>query len=36
MDNFKEIWLEIEAFGGQDFAVRAVPADYILWTVTMF
>ena len=27
MDNFKEIGFEIEAFGGQDFAVRAVPAD---------
>ena len=27
MDNFKEVGFEIEAFGGQDFAVRAVPAD---------
>lgn len=27
MDNFKEIGFEIEAFGGQDFAVRSVPAD---------
>ena len=27
MDNFKEIGFEIEAFGGQDFAVRAVPAE---------
>ena len=27
MDNFKEIGFEIEAVGGQDFAVRAVPAD---------
>lgn len=27
MENFKEIGFEIEAFGGQDFAVRAVPVD---------
>lgn len=27
MDNFKEIGFEIEVFGGQDYAVRAVPAD---------
>lgn len=27
MDNFKEIGFEIEAFGGQDYAVRGVPAD---------
>lgn len=27
IDNFKEIGFEIEAFGGQDYAVRAVPAD---------
>lgn len=27
LDNFKEIGFEIEAFGGQDFAVRGVPAD---------
>ena len=27
MDNFIEIGFEIEAFGGQDYAVRAVPSD---------
>ncbi len=27
MENFKEIGFEIETFGGQDFAVRAVPVD---------
>lgn len=27
LDNFREIGFEIEAFGGQDFAVRAVPTD---------
>lgn len=27
LDNFKEIGFEIEAFGGQDYAVRGVPAD---------
>ncbi|MFQ9515448.1 MAG: DNA mismatch repair endonuclease MutL [Eubacterium sp.] len=27
MDNFREIGFEIEAFGGQDYAVRAVPSD---------
>ena len=27
IDNFKQIGFEIEAFGGQDYAVRAVPAD---------
>lgn len=27
MDNFKEIGFEIEAFGGQDYAVRGVPSD---------
>lgn len=27
MNNFKEIGFEIEAFGGQDYAVRAIPAD---------
>lgn len=27
MNNFKEIGFEIEAFGGQDYAVRAVPSD---------
>lgn len=27
MDNFKEIGFEIEAFGGQDYTVRAVPSD---------
>lgn len=27
IDNFRQIGFEIEAFGGQDYAVRAVPAD---------
>ena len=27
IDNFREIGFEIEAFGGQDFAIRAVPSD---------
>lgn len=27
LDNFKEVGFDIEHFGGQDFAVRAIPAD---------
>ena len=29
IDNFREIGYEIEEFGGQDFAVRGIPADFI-------
>ena len=27
LENFREIGFEIEAFGGQDFAVRGIPGD---------